>query len=249
MQAIILAAGTGSRIPHITKHKPKGFILLGDKTLIEMSLDKLIKHGIKDIRIVAGYKSEFYENLAKKYNGIVSVVKNEDYEITGSMHSLYVARNDISKDFLLLESDILYDEAGIEALLTAQQKDVVLASGTTNSGDEVYIEVDKNSFLVNVSKKSSDLASIHSEFTGLNKISISTYEKMCLIYEENSDRWSDKLEYEQFAIRKVSEFLDFYVLKIDDYLWCEIDEVQHLERAKKYIYPSITKKENERSGL
>ena len=60
MQAIILAAGKGSRLGELTNNKPKSFIEIKGKKLIEYNLDMLLKYGINDITIVTGYMSEEY---------------------------------------------------------------------------------------------------------------------------------------------------------------------------------------------
>ena len=59
--AIILAAGLGSRIEKLTKSKPKGFIKIGETTLIERSINLLLQNGISKIYIGTGHKSIFYD--------------------------------------------------------------------------------------------------------------------------------------------------------------------------------------------
>ena len=57
MKAIILAAGTGSRIRRLSKIKHKCLIKIGEKTLITRLVDTLREFDIKDILIITGYKS------------------------------------------------------------------------------------------------------------------------------------------------------------------------------------------------
>lgn len=54
-------------------------------------MEKLKKDGIEGVIIVTGHLCEFYEQLAEKLAGVVKVRK-EVYAISGSMYSLYVAR-------------------------------------------------------------------------------------------------------------------------------------------------------------
>jgi len=72
MSAVILAAGMGSRLREI-HDRPKGFLKFGDKPIIEESLNRLIQSGIERICIVTGYRSSFYEVLAKKYEGVTTI--------------------------------------------------------------------------------------------------------------------------------------------------------------------------------
>ena len=61
------------------------------------------------------------------------------------MHSLFMLQGLLEEDFLLLESDLLFEEEALISILNEQNNDVLLISGKTNSGDEVWIYGDKYS--------------------------------------------------------------------------------------------------------
>lgn len=244
--AVILAAGLGSRLKEMTTDKPKGFLIIGDKSIIEQSICKLIDHGVEKIIIGTGYLSDAYEQLAKKYPQIICV-KNMRYSETGSMYTLYNLRNYVDNDFLLLESDLIYDKIGLRYLLEESCPDVVLASGRTNSNDEVYIEVDDNKFLVGVSKMPEELSSTYGELIGITKISINTFQKMCY-YADNTFVSNQKLDYE-YALVGISDEVNIYVKKIEDYAWSEIDDRYQLDRANIKIYPLIKQREEKMQSI
>lgn len=58
-QAVILAAGTGSRLRGVLDDRPKGFLKLGEKPIIEESIAKLVRSGVTDIVIINGYRHEY----------------------------------------------------------------------------------------------------------------------------------------------------------------------------------------------
>lgn len=232
--AIILAAGLGSRLGSKTEHAPKGFLEIDGQSLIVRSINNLIGCGIERIIIGTGYMSKAYEQLALDYPQI-ECVKNDIFATSGSMHTLYCLRNVVNEDFLILESDLLYDKGGLNILLEASNEDVILSSGKTNSNDEVYIEVDGDLNLVNMSKEPRNLGSIHSELVGITKISYKFYKKMCIEFEKLNNV---KQEYEAGLVA-TSSIIPIKVLKIQDYVWCEIDDNNHLERAINKIYPKI----------
>ena len=116
-QAVILAAGMGSRLSNHNDQKPKGFLQLGKKSIIEESIDKLIKNGIEKIWIVTGYQSGQFEELIKKYKSTISLVKNKDYTQSGTLHSLSMISEKVSPPFLLLESDIIFEFRAIEMII------------------------------------------------------------------------------------------------------------------------------------
>ena len=76
--AVILAAGMGSRISQYSNEIPKGFIQINGETLIERSLKLLNNRNFKNIYIVTGYKKEHYEQLANKYENVI-VINNYEY--------------------------------------------------------------------------------------------------------------------------------------------------------------------------
>lgn len=236
--AVVLAAGLGSRFSSETKDKPKGFIKIEDKTLIEMSIEKLFKAGIERVFIGTGYLSEFYEELAKK-NKNIECIKSDRYKETSSMYTLYNMRNKINEDFLLLESDLLYEEKALTSLVEDNNyKDIILSSSKTNSGDEVYIETNKkNNFLINISKNKNELNCIYSELVGISKVSFETYKKMNRYFESIIDNLP-KSDYETIFAR-ISKENNIFVKRIDNLIWCEIDDESHYRRAINEIYRKL----------
>lgn len=244
--AVIVAAGIGSRLKEITQSKPKGFLVLDKMPIIEESVVKLFSCGIEKILIGTGYLSEEYEELTKRYSQIMCV-KNKYFKETGSMYTLYNLKEEINDDFLLLESDLIYDKKGITILMEDRHDNVILGSGMTNSGDEVFIEVDENKHLINMSKNRDELKSVYAELVGITKISIDTYQKMCE-FSENRFKSNRKLDYE-YALVGISKDVNIYIKKLENYAWCEIDDENHLERAEKVIYPKIIKKESSKGRM
>lgn len=237
---VILAAGLGSRLGDMTESKPKGFLSLEDRPIVEWSICKLIEQGIKTIIIGTGYRCEAYEQLAEKYPQ-VKCVKNEQYENTGSMYTLYKLRDCISDDFILLESDLIYDKTGLAHLLQREESDVILASGLTGSNDEVLIETDKNGRLVNMSKNKDELSRIDAELTGITKLSYATFKLMCNFVENNLG-FTSNLDYEN-VLAGICQTTDIYIYKLEGFAWCEIDDKSHWQRAVTEIYHKIKVRE------
>ena len=63
MRGIILAAGRGSRMKHLTSERPKCMVKLQGKPLIEWQLEALRAAGIDDIAIVTGYRHELLSSV------------------------------------------------------------------------------------------------------------------------------------------------------------------------------------------
>ena len=234
--AVILAAGLCNRLSHYISGQPKGFLQIGNLSLIERSIHIILRNNISKIIIGTGYQEHFFDNLKCKYPQILTK-KNEIYDQTGSFYTLYNLKNLIDDNFLLLESDLLYEERAVTCLQKNIAKDVILASGKTNSQDEVYIEADKNHLLVNMSKNKNDINSVSGELVGISKISLETFQKVCALYKNRPEELK-KIEYE-LAFASLSQSDPIKIDVIEDLVWTDIDTEDHLNRAKSLIYPRI----------
>jgi len=241
-QAVIMAGGLGSRLGDQTKNMPKGFLEIGGVPMVEQSVRKLIAAGIEEIIIGTGYHKEFYEELAKKYP-CIKLAHNEAYKDTGSMGTLAVCVPLVKEECLILECDLLYDSIGLNVLINDPRRNIILSSGKTNSGDEVYLQVDDNCKLVKHSKKKEELDSIYSELVGITKLTRKTLD---LMVRYMNDHKSDipKMEYEVAMSGVSSGGNPIAVRKVEYYTWCEIDDSNHLKRALDIIYPHIVENES-----
>lgn len=165
-QAVIVAGGLGARFGDRTKLMPKGFIEIDGIPMVERSVRKLIAAGIEEIIIGTGHCSEYYDELAEKYH-IIKTVRNDNYMNTSSMGTLGVCAPYIKGDFLLLESDLVYDAVGLYVLQNESRANVILASGKSNSHDEVYLAADENGVLNEVSKSKELVPNPAGELVGI----------------------------------------------------------------------------------
>ena len=231
-QAVILAAGMGTRLGQLGEAAPKGFIELDGEAIIRRSIAKLSRAGITRIVIVTGHLAHFYLDLAAEFDGLVGTVHNGLYADSGSMYSLYLAQQEISGPFLLLESDLIYEYRALDALLSLDQDDAVLLSGYTGAGDEVYVAADKGQ-LTAMSKERRSLPQqqIAGELVGVSKISSALYRDMCAWAET---RFTDTLrvDYETDAFVAVAADSPVFCHRVEDLLWAEIDDERHLRRAQ-----------------
>lgn len=240
--AVILAAGLSSRLRDVFSGQPKGFLPLGGEPIMERSIQLLRSHGISKIIIVTGYLSSHYDALASNYEGVYTVY-NPLYAESGSMYSLYCAREQLEAPFLLLESDLIYEQRALQTLLATPKENAILISGFTNSGDEVYIGTHGDSPRISgISKKPQQLTHIIGELVGISKISPRLWKAM-IEYSEANFRHDLRLDYEEGTLHAIADATEIFFCKVDDLLWAEIDEASHWQRAKEIILPQIQRKE------
>ncbi len=232
--AVILAAGGRKWL-----NKPVGFLELEETTVIERLINILNSNEIDKIILVVGYKSEYYEELALKKS--LTLVHSNKYKWTGTMHSLYLAKETVTEDFILIESDVVFEERGINHLLKNHDENCVLITSESGSGDEVFVEV-KNYKTFRMSKDIHQLGKIDGEFIGVSKISYNTYKAMLEDFEgHNSNLY---LNYEYSLINNTKEGTLGYE-KLDDLVWSEIDTDENYSNLKYVIYPKLKRKEIE----
>ena len=233
---LILAAGMGTRLGKLNENKPKGLLKIGKASIIEESILKLLKSGIKKIFIITGFKHELYEELFFKKFPEVELIKNSFYKTSNTLYSLSMARTFIKEDFLLLESDLIYEYEGLDQILNCEDENLILISGKTNNGDEVFVRSKENN-LISMSKNLEKLNGIYSgEFVGISKISINLFKEMMEIFDNSSNR--KELSYEEDALVECAKKIKIKCLLLEKLLWSEIDDENHLKRAKK-IYKSL----------
>ncbi|MBF0382871.1 MAG: phosphocholine cytidylyltransferase family protein [Magnetococcales bacterium] len=236
-QAIILAAGMGTRLKAFGKHTPKGFLRLGERPIIEESLEKLWRVGIERVVVVTGHLNEFYDNLAAESGGRVETVFNPLYAESGSMYSLFLAREKISQDFLLLESDLIYEQRALEEAIHFSQDHCILLSGPTNAGDEVYV-TGHNGGITGMSKEPVNLQGVVGELVGISKISNMLFKSMLTSAQKRFEN-TLQVAYETDCLVDVAAKKTVHYHMISDLLWTEIDDESHLQRASSQIYPAI----------
>jgi 2-aminoethylphosphonate-pyruvate transaminase len=232
--AVILAAGYGSRIG--LYEKPKGFLNIGGRPMIEYSIQSLLMYGIEKIIIGAGFKSEFYERLARRYPQVV-VRKNEDFLTSGSLNTLCSLRDLIEEDFLLLESDLLYDPHCIGKILALPRSNALLLAKSPNESDGVWVEADENRNLVKMSKDRSRLSDpLAGILVGIAKISLAAYQEM--LRSADSELQVNPHQNYDFVFEKSPT--KFFVFRIHNLLFTEVDDDDQLSFALNYIYPKLT---------
>lgn len=129
-QAIIPAAGTGSRLGNITEEIPKCMIEVNGKTLIERTLVMLDKLKFDRVIIITGHADSTLRNHIAELNLETKIVfiYNENYANSNNIVSVSLALDLMCEmDSVLIESDLIFDESIIEELISEQGNFVVLS--------------------------------------------------------------------------------------------------------------------------
>ena len=239
MKAIILAAGTASRLRPLTLHTPKCLLKVGERTLLRRSMDAIIKAGVHEFVIVTGYLHEKIENFVQEtYGDSISVcfIHNKDYETTNNIYSLWLARPKAEgEEVLLLDSDLLYDGQIVERVLEDCHENVLTLIRHELGEEEMKVVMDNNGAITEISK-TCDPASAAGESLGIERMG-KAY--TTALYKELDGMMNQEhLEntfYELAFLRLIAKGSTFSVLDVTDLFSCELDTIEDFENAKQRI--------------
>ena len=230
--AVILAAG---KRPDF--EIPVAFLKIEGKTLIERTIEILSTNEIDNIIIVTGYKSEYFDELASK-NPKIKLLKNKNYRHTGTMKSLELTKEIVDTDFLLLESDIVFEEQAIKRLLQSEERDCMIITNESGTGDEALVEI-RDGYIYNMTKDIHQLNKIDGEMIGLSKISYDVFKKMLEQFKHNKNPY---LNYE-YMLMDIGRKYKIGFEKIANLVWYEIDTEAHYETFNKKILRRLRRQE------
>ncbi|WMC93870.1 phosphocholine cytidylyltransferase family protein [Kineothrix sp. MB12-C1] len=239
MQAIIMAAGKGSRLGSLTENIPKSFLEIKGIKMIEYNISMLHAFGIKDIIIVTGYQSERFEELTKKIDG-VQCVFNPFYEQVNVLGSFYMAKDFLYDDFVYLHADTLCAPEIFESMLH-EEGDMILPVEYGLCDEEAMKVKISNGKVIEINK-TMPCDSSEGEFIGIAKISKGVIEDL----RKATTQIMKEKEFSSYfegAIQRIIDMNSFYIKAIStqDYFWSEVDFIEDYQRASAGIPDSLIK--------
>ena len=117
--ALLLAAGTGSRLAPLTDFSPKCLVKLNGISMLERLVESLKSHGFMRLVIVVGHHEQVIRDFLGTRSGKMEInyVVSPRYRTTNNIYSLWLARFLINEPFLLLESDVVFQEHLLKNML------------------------------------------------------------------------------------------------------------------------------------
>lgn len=143
-KAVILAAGVGDRLRPFTNRFPKAMTEVAGVPIMDNTLANLSHCGTKDVVIVVGHHKEvIIERYGTSHLGMsMTYVISEEYETTNNIYSLWLARDHLTEDVLLLEADVFFEQAVLERLLSQGDGNFAVVSGHQSWMSGTVVSVD-----------------------------------------------------------------------------------------------------------
>jgi len=236
--ALLLAAGTGSRLRPLTLDAPKCLTEVSGQTILGRLIDNLRIQGIERLVVVTGYLDhcirEFLEENAADMQ--LDYVFNPVFQTTNNIYSLWLAHKAIEEPFVLIESDLVFEASMLEPMLTPDRIAVSNLLPWMN-GTVVEINTDKTVKAFHVNHDVDD----ERRYKTVNICSFSSqnWQRVYAQLDQYIESGRVNEYYEAVFADMVSDAsLEFDAVFFDENKWYEIDAAKDLHQAE-LMFPRI----------
>lgn len=141
-KAVILSAGKGSRLLPLTENRPKCLLDCSGRSLLEWQLDALFAGGVEEAVIVTGFRSDLVDALvAARTDRRARTIYNPFYHVADNTGSVWMAREEMKEDFLILNGDTLIGPDIVKALVAGATAPITVTVDEKPSYDDDDMKV------------------------------------------------------------------------------------------------------------
>jgi choline kinase len=242
MKAVILAAGTASRLRPLTNNTPKCLLKIGQKNILELTIENLVANGLSEIVIVTGYlENQIRDFINLRFPDLdITFYYNEFYGSTNNIYSLWLAGQAIhGDDLLLMDSDIVFDRQIIAKLISSGYKNCLAMKRHAVLDEEIKVRTNQNGRVLEISKEvnPSDAAG---ESVGIEIFDRELLSELFRVIDRKINIEKNVNQFYEAAFQElINNNREIYVIDITEYFCMEIDTAEDLKTAgeifnKKY---------------
>lgn len=245
MQAIILAAGMGKRLKDLTQNNTKCMVKVNGVTLIDRMLHQIEKQHLSRIVIVVGYEGQkLIDYIATlDIQTPIVYVNNPIYDKTNNIYSLALAKDWLCKeDTLLFESDLIFEDAVIDALVKDPRETLALVDKYESWMDGTCVKLsaddDIEAFVPGKKFKFNEIDSYY-KTVNIYKFSKHFSETHYVPFLDAYQSALGQNEYYEQVLRVITMLDDpeIKAKRLNGQLWYEIDDIQDLDIATSMFIP------------
>ena len=230
MDALILAAGLGSRLRPLTLKCPKAMVKYNDKEIISYQIETLNNVGIAKIIVVTGYKSTQLENfLNENFKETITTIRNEEFTTTNSAYSFMRACNNISSEsYIHLNCDILFSKNLLERIIDSKYENLIAGRSDLEFSNSMENVISVDNRIVNMSHRYTSQVSCKG--FGLAKINIKALKENIINYEKLIPEVQKKENY-YGLIRMSLGNIDYFITESNKEELAEINTLDDLDQC------------------
>ena len=233
MKALILAAGVSRRLYPQTYNIPKCLLEVGGKPIINYQLEALSELGINDITMIVGYHREMLvESVEKNFPELnFKFIVNHHYFETNTAYSVYVGKEELSDQHLLMNADVVYPKELLSKLYHSSFENI-LAVDIKSCGREEVKVIDGGQNKISAIGKDLIEDQCLGEFIGVAKFSLEFMNKFVKALGQLIEA-GGKNDYFEAGIEQLLEKQLVHYVDVSEYPCLEIDFIEDLELARK----------------
>ena len=233
MKALILSSGIGKRLYPLTKNMPKSLIKIQGKEILGFQVDHLIECGIKDLIITTGpFENKIKEYIRKNYSGMnVFYIKNSKYESTNYIYSMWLTKELIDDEIILLHGDLLFSKKLLNRLVDKEGNRAAVNK---------KIKLPEKDFKAVIEK--GRVKKIGTEFFEENAFACFPLYKFSkkdfLLWLSECEKYIKRGKvniYAEDVFNEISDKMPLYPLYFNDELCMEIDTKEDIEKANRIL--------------
>jgi choline kinase len=235
--AVLLAAGTGSRLQPLTNDAPKCLTEVNGIAILERLVDCLCRNGFKRLVVVVGYLDDCVRDfLDQRTDGLViEYVINPRYSTTNNLYSLWLARTIVHESFLLVESDVVFDASLLEDML-CPDKIAISRMQRWMQGTTVTVDPFQQVSAFQIGS-SDELDKIRYKTVNMYSFTLATWRRVTERLSQHVTAGRVNQYYETVFAEMVADgSLSLEAVRFDSCRWYEIDTLKDLHEAE-LIFP------------
>jgi len=240
--ALLLAAGTGSRLFPLTQNSPKCLTLVNEKSIIERLVNNLKGQGFTRLVIVTGYQKECIMDFlgSKSGNLTIEYIDSPLYRSTNNIYSLWMARDIIDEPFVLFESDLVLNTSLLNKMVFPDKMAIAQMQPWLNG---TTVSVNKQNQVTQFHKGTTDTYSdIRHKTVNIYSFSLSSWRAIVKRLSQYISEGRVNCYYEIVFSEMIDDkSLSFESVSFDHEPWYEIDTIHDLAEAEK-LFPKVLKK-------
>ena len=236
-KAIILSAGQGSRLGHLTDDRPKCLIEFNGRTLLDRQLDALAANGVEEAVVVTGFRDDQIEAALKKRGDTgprVRTVYNPFYKVADNLGSLFVAKQEIEGDVLVWNGDTLVSSDLMARVVGNRDREGICVTIDRKDGydeDDMKVVVDDAGRLHAIGKRL-DLDDVNAESIGLFAFRGGGSETFRRVIERAIRTSEGTTIWYLRVIHQIAQEGPVWTLDISGEEWGEVDFPEDVENAE-----------------
>lgn len=241
MDAVILAAGAGTRLRPLTASRPKCLVPIDANTLLDHQVHSLVQAGVEQLYLVVGYRHQMVREHCgdgDRYGVRIDYIENADWETTNSIYSLYLARGHWSyRDTFVCNCDILFDRRLPQRLARQEGSGIAVDTRRDRLAGEMNVRLDAGGRVTGISKQlapastqavSAQIALLRADDGGLVGAEVER-----LVEGDQRDTFPTA------AYGPLVEAGRLRAVDIADLPWAEIDSVEEYDEARERCAPRL----------